>query len=101
MARTTPRIMRFRDASTPSRTWYRFRVMTAVAAAVTKLCWSAIGAVPSAVDDVIFRGSGGLASPFAVTDVASAAVATAALAVAEFLSEVHGVRASIVVDRRM
>jgi hypothetical protein len=75
--------------------------MTPLSSALTKLCWSAIGGQPGAADEVIFLGSGGLPSPFAVTDVASAAIATAALSVAEFLREVHGERASIVVDRRM
>ncbi|MDB6011566.1 MAG: family CoA transferase [Gammaproteobacteria bacterium] len=75
--------------------------MTRLSSALTKLCWSAIGGEPGAADEVIFRGSGGLSSPFAVTDVASAAIATAALSVTEFVREAHGVRASIVVDRRM
>lgn len=75
--------------------------MTSRSSALTKLCWSAIGGELSAADEVIFRGSGALASPFAVTDVASASIATAALSVAEVLREVYGARASIVVDRRM
>jgi hypothetical protein len=75
--------------------------MTGLCSVLTQLCWSAIGGEPGAADEVTFRGSGGLPSTFAVTDVASAAIATAALAVTELLREVHGKRASIVVDRRL
>jgi CoA transferase family III len=75
--------------------------VTHLSAALTKLCWSAVGGDAAAADEVIFQGTGGFSAAFAVTDVASAAVATAALAVAELLREAHGVRSSIVVDRRM
>lgn len=75
--------------------------MTLLSSALTKLCWSALGGKPGAADEVEFRGAERLLSSFAITDVACAAIATAALAVAEFLREVHGANASIVVDRRM
>ena len=75
--------------------------MTRLSTALTKLCWSTIGGDPRAADEVVFRGSGGFSSPFAVTDVASASIATAALSISELLREAHGVAASIVVDRRL
>jgi hypothetical protein len=75
--------------------------MTLLSSALTKLCWSAIGGEPGAADEVTFRSSGGLPSFFAVTDVASAAIATATLAVTELLRDVHGARPTIVVDRRL
>lgn len=75
--------------------------MTHRSSALTKLCWSAIGGESRAADEVIFRSSGGLPSPFAVTDVASAAIATAALSVAELLHQTHGKRVPIAIDRRL
>ena len=74
--------------------------MRARSTALAKLCWSAIDGATSA-DEVVFTGSGALPSAFAVTDIASATIATAALSIAEFLRESHGKRPAIVVDRRL
>jgi crotonobetainyl-CoA:carnitine CoA-transferase CaiB-like acyl-CoA transferase len=74
--------------------------MTALSHKLTKLAWSAIDGNASAADDVVFTGLGGLGSVFPVTDVASAAVATAALAVAELI-QTMGCPASVRVDRRL
>jgi hypothetical protein len=74
--------------------------MTVLSHKLTKLTWSAIDGNASAADDVVFTGLGGLASVFPVTDVASAAVATAALAVAELVHAI-GSATSVTVDRRL
>lgn len=74
--------------------------MTVLSHKLTKFVWSAIDGNASAADDVVFTGLGGLASVFPVTDVASAAVATAALAVAELIHTI-GCTASVTVDRRL
>jgi crotonobetainyl-CoA:carnitine CoA-transferase CaiB-like acyl-CoA transferase len=74
--------------------------MTVLSHKLTKLAWSAIDGNASAADDVVFTGLGGLASVFPITDVASAVVATAALAVAELIHTM-GHPASVTVDRRL
>jgi crotonobetainyl-CoA:carnitine CoA-transferase CaiB-like acyl-CoA transferase len=74
--------------------------MTVLSHKLTKLAWSAIDGNASAADDVVFTGHGGLGSAFPVTDVASAAVATAALAVAELVHAI-GHTTSVTVDRRL
>jgi hypothetical protein len=75
--------------------------MTAQSRRLTKLIWSAIGGDPNFADHVTFIGEGGLPSIFPVTDVASAAVAAAALSLAELLQFASGNPASITVDRRL
>lgn len=74
--------------------------MTALSHELTKLAWSAVGGNGSAADDVVFKGSGGLPSVYPVTDFASAAVATAALSVAELVRAI-GRTCSVTVDRRL
>jgi len=68
---------------------------------MTKLMWSAIEGDPASVDEVVFTGSGALSSIFAVTDFASAAVATAALAVAELMRDAGSERVRVTIDRRL
>jgi hypothetical protein len=75
--------------------------MTTLSRALTQLAWSAIGGDPRWADEVVFTGSGALNSVFAVTDLASAAVATAALAVAELVGLRSGERVCVSVDRRL
>ena len=75
--------------------------MTTLARTLTKLAWSAIGGDPSSVDQVVFTGTGGLKSLFAVTDLASAAVATAALSIAELVRQSRSEGISVSVDRRL
>ena len=60
---------------------------------LTQQCWTALGGHERALEQVSFVGEGDLPSAFAVTDLASAAIATAALAVSE------GSR--VTVDRRL
>jgi crotonobetainyl-CoA:carnitine CoA-transferase CaiB-like acyl-CoA transferase len=74
--------------------------MTALSHELTKIAWSAVGGNAGAADDVVFKGRGGLASVFPVTDLASAAVATAALSVAELIRAI-GCTTSVTVDRRL
>jgi crotonobetainyl-CoA:carnitine CoA-transferase CaiB-like acyl-CoA transferase len=68
---------------------------------LTRLAWSAIGGDPRSADEVVFTGSGALQSVFAVTDLATAAVATAALSVAELVRHRQGDRVGVSVDRRL
>jgi CoA-transferase family III len=75
--------------------------MTVLTSELTKLAWSAVGGKADAAGAVAFIGRGGLPSAFAVTDIASAAVATAALSIVELLREVNGEDPSISVDRRL
>lgn len=74
--------------------------MTALSHELTKQAWSAVGGSASATDDVVFKGRGGLASVFPVTDFASAAVATASLSIAELVRAI-GRTTSVTVDRRL
>jgi CoA-transferase family III len=75
--------------------------MTALSTELTRFTWSAVGGQASAADAVTFTGAGGLRSAFAVTDIASAAIATAALSIVELLREVKGEDPSITIDRRL
>jgi crotonobetainyl-CoA:carnitine CoA-transferase CaiB-like acyl-CoA transferase len=75
--------------------------VTARSYALTKLAWSALGGDPGAADEVVFSGAGGMSSVFAVTDLASATVAAAALSVAELIRHARGSNVSVSVDRRL
>jgi hypothetical protein len=75
--------------------------MTAQSRRLTQLIWSAIGGDPSGADGVTFVGEGGLPAIFPVTDVASAAVATAALSLAELLQHANGDPVPVTIDRRL
>lgn len=75
--------------------------MTALSTELTRFTWSAVGGQADAADAVTFTGAGGLPSAFAVTDIASAAIATAALSIAELLREVKGEAPSVTIDRRL
>jgi hypothetical protein len=68
---------------------------------LTKLLWSTIGGNATVAEDVVFTGQGGLPAAFPITDIASAAVATAALSVGELLQHASGGRTSVAVDRRL
>lgn len=65
----------------------------------TAAAWTAIGGDSILLDTLVFRGEGCLPSAYAVTDFASAAIATAALSVAELLGH-RGERPEVIVDRR-
>ena len=69
--------------------------------ALTEIAWSAVGGETGAVNEIVFTAMGGLASAFPVTDIAAAAIATAGLAVAEFVREAGGHAARVTVDRRL
>ncbi len=75
--------------------------MTRLCTTLTEIAWSAIANKPGAAEEVVFAGYGGLPSTFAVTDIASAAIAAAALSVAEFVRAIDGARRSVTVDRRL
>jgi hypothetical protein len=68
---------------------------------LTRSSWAAIGGDADALAALRFIGDGGLPSTFAVSDLAAAAVATAALAVADLARALGGSPASVLVDRRL
>jgi CoA-transferase family III len=75
--------------------------MTILSRALTELAWSGLGGDAQTADQLAFTGSGGLASAFPVSDFASAAVATAALSIAELVGKVRASRPAVTVDRRL
>jgi CoA-transferase family III len=75
--------------------------MTELSRALTELAWSAIGGDGQTADQLAFTGSGGLPSAFPVCDFASAAVATAALSVAELVGKIGASPPPVTVDRRL
>jgi crotonobetainyl-CoA:carnitine CoA-transferase CaiB-like acyl-CoA transferase len=75
--------------------------MTAVAIELTRSGWSSIGGQAAALAAVTFTGEGALPSTYAVTDLASAAVATAALSVAELAQWLGAGSSRVTVDRRL
>ncbi|MHB1666198.1 MFS transporter [Thiomonas sp.] len=77
------------------------KTRTAAPPALTRMMWGAIGACAEDAERVHFTGAGSLPSAFAVTDFAAAAVATAGLAVAEWLALAHRPAATVEVDRRL
>ncbi len=63
--------------------------------------WNALGGKAELLDAVNFAGEGGLTSAYAVTDMASATIAAAALALAE-LAHMRGAKQpEVIVDRRL
>ena len=74
---------------------------TATAHGLTRTLWGALGAPAEHAERVRFTAAGSLPSAFAVTDFAAAAVATAGLAVAEWLALTHRQVATVEVDRRL
>lgn len=74
--------------------------MTALAYQLTKLVWPGVGG-PGTAEGVVFTGSGRLPSIFPVTDLASAAIAAAALSVAELVRRAGGGTRTVTVDRRL
>jgi crotonobetainyl-CoA:carnitine CoA-transferase CaiB-like acyl-CoA transferase len=71
------------------------------AATLTRTAWTALGGDPGALDAVTITGEGDLPSAFPVTDVGCAAMATAALAVAELVAARAGKLPAIAIDRRL
>ena len=75
--------------------------MKTLSQALTGTFWSALGGHTSEAAEVVFTGTGGLPSVFPVTDLACAAVGTAALSVADLIREAGGGRVAVSVDRRL
>jgi hypothetical protein len=63
--------------------------------------WTALGGPPELIDCIEEIGEGSLPSAFPVSDLASATVGAAALAVAEFIATGHGEVPKVRVDRRL
>lgn len=72
-----------------------------LARSLTETAWTALGGDARNVEFVRFEGEGDLPAAFAVTDLASAAIATATLAVAEFAHQQGARCADVTVDRRL
>jgi hypothetical protein len=66
-----------------------------------RAAWTALDLPLSALDAVQVTGEGGLASRFAVTDLAAASVGAAALAVQQLVVAQGGAPAAVTVDRRL
>ena len=75
--------------------------MTELARTLTATAWAALGGEVSTLDGLSLTGSGDLPSVFAVTDLAAASVAVAALAVAELVGEGGAPTPAVEVDRRL
>src|SRR5437763_13413644 len=75
--------------------------VTALSRTLTEVVWTAIGGDPKAADAVAFTGSGSLPSVFPVTDLASASIAAAGLALAELVGHASGTMPAVAVDRRL
>lgn len=75
--------------------------MTAIAHALTRSAWTAVGGEADAAAGVVFREAGDLPGAFPVADYAAAAIATAALAVAALLQHRDGAPRTVTVDRRL
>jgi crotonobetainyl-CoA:carnitine CoA-transferase CaiB-like acyl-CoA transferase len=68
---------------------------------LTASIWSALGGAPDATKSLRFTAPGALPSAFAVTDLASASIACAALAIAELIDTRSTTARSVRVDRRL
>lgn len=75
--------------------------VTSRAHTLTALAWDALGGKAELLDAVRFVGEGGLASAYPVTDMASATVAAAALAMAELAQHRGGKLPEVIIDRRL
>jgi hypothetical protein len=75
--------------------------MDGIAGKLTNTAWSALGGDARALDAVTFTGDGELPSAYPVTDFGCAAIAAAALAVAELIAARGGQNPAITVDRRL
>ncbi|MEQ1889420.1 MAG: CoA transferase [Alphaproteobacteria bacterium] len=75
--------------------------MTARARTLLATVWNALGGAPALLDGVRFAGEGGLASAYPVTDMASATIGAAALALAELAQARGGKFPDVTIDRRL
>lgn len=69
--------------------------------AVLSDIWTALGGAPEWLRNMRVTGTGDLPSVFPVTDLASASVGAACLAVAELVAARHGASPDVSVDRRL
>jgi CoA-transferase family III len=75
--------------------------MNAAASRLAKAVWTSFGGQESAASALSFTGAGELPSAYAVTDFASAAIAAAALAIAELVGRASAGMPAVTVDRRL
>jgi len=75
--------------------------MAMIARGLTGQAWRSLGGNPADAATVAFTGDGALPAVFAVTDLAGAAVATAALSIAELARQLGGAAPAVSVDRRL
>jgi len=68
---------------------------------LTSAIWEALGGSSEAAGTVRFDGDGQLESRFRVTDLASASIATAGLAIGDLIRSMGGQRPRMTVDRRL
>lgn len=71
------------------------------ASSITRAIWIGIGGRAAALESLEFTGDGASPSAFAVTDFASAAIAVAALSIAELAQALGSEQHSVTVDRRL
>jgi hypothetical protein len=77
------------------------QVFEIAASSIAGSVWTALGGDAAALAQLRFVGAGGLASTFPVTELASASIAAAGLAVAEVVQTHGGSPPLITVDRRL
>lgn len=75
--------------------------MTEQSANLTAFIWNDLGADRASLESLRFDGGGDLPSVFRVTDLASASIAAASLAIAELVSLRSGALPRVRVDRRL
>src|ERR1051325_11185731 len=75
--------------------------MSNLSTTLTTSIWSALGGGAENVRTATFTGDGALSSTFAVTDLVSASIAAAALAIAELVARRGGRLPAVRVDRRL
>lgn len=73
----------------------------AISGGIARTAWTSIGGDPAALDRLEFAGDGGLPSTYAVTDLASAVIGVANLAVSELIASRAAIRPAVTVDRRL
>jgi hypothetical protein len=75
--------------------------MTEQSASLAASIWSALGGAADAPNSLRFTAPGALPSAFAVTDLASASIACAALAIAELIDARNATAPCVRIDRRL
>ena len=75
--------------------------MAGMATDLLQAIWTAAGGAAEGAAEIEVTGAGSLPSVFAVTELATAALAAAGRAAAELIAARHGQRPSARVDRRL